>query len=497
MSEFTGQPNKIALLRDRLYIDAAYCTDAMYEAYQVIRPIGKDLEGEPIYQTLSHFEQTQMTHDEMLVAFNRGDMTKLYQIFSGFDIRDERIEVPMKAPLKIKFPIGKTWKPYQPDAIGAMLNSNYGIMQAPPRSGKSLMMTADICTLRQKSIVFAHQTDLLLQLYDTFEEFTNLKELRTPGNPIVGFCEDWDDFEKLDVVLCTKQTFDNVLNRPWARVIQKLFGAVYVDEAHFLPGEVYSKLINRFWAKYRRGYTATPHRKDGLDIILDGIMGPVIYQISRETVGFVPMKVSLLNTGVSLGNLSFVNTLTELAEHPQRNDFIFKHLLDDVKSGHYIIAVTDRKQHGIDMMKRLQSSGVPAAAFNGNNHDRQHRKKILGGMRSGDTKVLMVMRSMCTGLDIPRADCFHNLLPSANAVREGEFAGEGGYEQQCTRIMTPFEGKTVTHVRDYVDSFAKAYQCLAQRKKTYARLGAIMLRGYEKPSLDANIDYGSESSTTF
>jgi superfamily II DNA or RNA helicase len=497
MSESTLQPNKIALLRDRLYIDGAYVTDEMYAAYQIIREVGKSLEGEPIIQTINHFEQSQISQGEALIAFNRGDMSKLYRIFSGFDIRDERLEVPMKAPLKIKFPPGKTWRSYQPDAVGAMLDHEYGLLQAPPRSGKTLMMAADICTLRQKSIVFAHQTDLLLQLYDTFEEFTNLKELRAAGNPVVGFCEDWDDFEKLDVVLCTKQTFDNVLNRPWAKIIQKLFGAVYVDEAHFLPGEVYSKLINRFWAKYRRGYTATPHRKDGLDIILDGIMGPVIHQISRETVGFVPMKVSLLRTGIALGRLSFVNTLTELAEHTQRNNFIFRHLLEDVKLGHYIIAVTDRKQHGIDMMKRLQASGVPAAAFNGNNHDGEQRKKILGGMRSGDTKVLIVMRSMCTGLDIPRADCFHNLLPSANAVRDGEFAGEGGYEQQCTRIMTPFPGKTVTHVRDYVDSFARAYQCLAERKKTYARLGAILMKGYEKPSLDESIDYGSTSSTTF
>jgi superfamily II DNA or RNA helicase len=497
MSEFVNSKKKVAILRDRLYIDAADVTDEMYSAYQVIRPIGKGLEGEILYDTISHYEQTIVSPEEMVVAFNRGDLTKLYKIFADFDIKDERIEVPMKAPLKIKFPDGKTWKPYQPGAIQVVSGGDYGLLQAPPRSGKTLMMAADICILRQKSIVFAHQTDLLLQLYDTFEEFTNLKDLRTPGNPIVGFCEDWEDFEKLDVVLCTKQTFDNVLNRPWARIIQKMFGLVAVDEAHFLPGEVYSKLINRFWAKYRRGYTATPHRKDGLDIILDGVMGPPVHQIPREVVGFVPMRVKFINTGVTLGNMSFVNTITELADHAPRNTILFNHLLEDVKAGHYIIAVTDRKQHGIDMMKRLQGAGVPASVFNGNNHDRQHRKAVLGGMRAGDTKVLLVMRSMCTGLDIPRADCFHNLFPSANAVREGEFAGEGGYEQQCTRIMTPFEGKKVTWVKDYVDSFAKAYQCLAQRKKTYARLGAVIERGYEKPIVGANIDYGSESSTSF
>ena len=340
----------------------------------------------------------------------------------------------------------------------------------------TLIITGAICLQQQKTIVFAHQTDLLLQLHDTFEEFTNLKELRKrTGEKIVGFAETWEDFDTLDVVLCTKQTFDHIDNRRWALIMQQKFGAVWVDESHYLGGDVYSKLINRFWAYSRQGVTATVHRKDGLDAIVEGIIGPVIYKIERATVGQVQMEVTVIPTRIKASG-AFAKMLTTLSENEVRNNLILGWMRKDVEAGHTIIAVTDRKQHGIDLSRALGEMGIPSVVFNGNVQDRNSRKNILDAIRSGSAKVMIGMRGMTTGLDVPRADCFYNLLPSANAVKSGEHAGEGGYEQQCTRVMTPFQGKKKALVRDFVDDFGLAYACLKQREKTYTRLGATIIR---------------------
>ena len=290
MEKSESTTERSLILGDRIYVDEAFVTDEILSEYESKVLIGEDpYSEEPLYQTYYHYERILQGNDQSVIAFNRGDLNKIPRLFPGFQVIDKRLESPMEANLKIQFKNGKTWRPYQPTAVETLLSRDDGILQAPPRSGKTLLIVGAICMERQKTIVFAHQTDLLLQLLDTFEEFTNLLELEKKAEKkIVGFCEDWDDFEKLDVVLCTKQTFDNLKNRHKAKKIQHLFGSVYIDEVHLLAADVYSKLINKFWAKYRHGVSATPHRKDGKDVIIDGVMGPIIHKITRDEVGQVP-----------------------------------------------------------------------------------------------------------------------------------------------------------------------------------------------------------------
>lgn len=495
----SSQSKKVALLRDRLYVPIEHVTDEMLEAYQTKIEVGVDpYTEEPIHQTYAHYEQIRISHDTGMIAFNRGDMRKIPEVFKDFQIVDERVQVPMEAPLKIEFPEGKDWRDYQPDAVDQMASHDFGVLQAPPRSGKTLMITGSICLQQQKTIVFAHQTDLLLQLHDTFEEFTNLKELRKlTGKKIVGFAETWEDFDTLDVVLCTKQTFDHIDNKKWAAIMQRKFGAVWVDESHYLGGEVYSRLINRFWAYSRQGVTATVHRKDGLDAIVEGIIGPVIHKIERSVVGQVQMEVLVIPTRMKADGV-FAKILTTLSENEARNKLILGWMRKDVEAGHTIIAVTDRKQHGIELSKALGEFGITSVVFNGNVQDKNYRKNILDSVRTGKAKVMIGMRSMTTGLDVPRADCFYNLLPSANAVKKGENAGEGGYEQQCTRVMTPFPNKEKALVRDFVDDFGMSYACYKQREKTYNRLGAKIIRegqGEIKPKRTATAS--AKDSTSF
>lgn len=486
-------------MKDRLYVPEHFCTDAIISAYQTQIQIGKDpLTEEALYQTFSHFTRITINQNESVIAFNRGDMRKLRETFHDFQIVDQRAFVPMVHPLKIVFPPGKSWRDYQPEAVAALDSDEYGILKAPPRSGKTLMMTGAICMGRQRTIVFAHQTDLLLQLYDTIEEYTNVLELRQKtGDGIVGFAESWEDFGKYDIVLCTKQTFDHPNNRYRVREIQELFGAVYVDETHFVGAEVYSKLINYFPAAVRHGVTATPKRKDGMDLLMESVMGPVIHEITADQVGQVPMEVVTIPTGVASRSTQWAKMLTELAANETRNELILKDMEADARAGHTLIAVTDRKNHGIYLAKTLTERGIPAVVFNGSLTDKNRRKQLLNQVRNREAQVMIGMRSMTTGLDIPRADYFYNLLPCANAVKDGEHQGEGGYEQQITRVRTPFPGKLKCVVKDYVDRMGIAYACLKQREKTYRKVGAKLSRQHENEPAAMKAEAGSATGTSF
>lgn len=499
---------KKAVCRDRLYCRMEDVTQEMLEAFQSQIIIGEDPHSkEPLYDTFHHYE---ILPSQEHIAFNRGDWRKIQRLFHDFEIKDERIDVPMQNRLKLKFPEGLDFRKYQIPAIEAFTQDDDGILKSPARSGKTLMMTAAMCLERQKTIVFAHQTDLLVQMLDTFENFTNLKELQTKSNRIVGIAEEWSDFEELDIVLCTKQTFDNPKNLGKASIIQQMFGSVYIDEVHWLPGEIYSKLVNRCWARRRRGVTATPIRKDQMSVMMWDIVGPVRYEIQPADVGYCPLKVLVIPTGIkSTGQANgFVSVMSYLSKLEVRNTLMADRMARDCQAGMTVIAVTDRKPHTIEMVERLRGLGVKAEAFNGNQQKREIRTRILNGIRVKDTQALICMRQMTTGLDIPRANSFHNLLPSGNVVQmtdaqkkinketgEDFGEGEGGYYQQCTRVQTPYEGKDVALIRDYQDAFGIAYGCFQLRKKTYARLGAKI--EFEKEAPDTRIIAGATSSTSF
>jgi hypothetical protein len=490
-----------ATLRDRLYVPEEYVTEEMLEAFKGYIQTGTDpFTEEPIYQEINQYERIQLSYDSSLIAFNRGDIGKIHKVFKDFELVDERLEVPMSAPLKIQFPEGHIWRPYQYPACETLTSLDYGILKAPARSGKTLILTGCICTNRQKSLVLAHQTDLLVQMLNTFYTYTNLRELeKRYGRRIVGMPDSWEDFDTLDVVLCTKQTFDAKVNRARLPLAQKLFGALYVDEAHFCAADVYSKLVNRSEAKIRQGVTATVKRKDQLDIVVDGIIGPVVHTITRDEVGQVNMEVHPIHTGTNVKHKDWHKIVDALTENEERNNLILQHLTQDVAQGHTIVAVVDRKEHGNSIRNALSERKIPTEFFNGDLRTTQIREETLNRVRSGQSKVFLVMRSMTTGLDIPRADYFYNLVLGSNAVGEGEFAGEGGYEQQCTRILTPFPGKIKAVVKDFVDNFHIAHAQYETRKKTYEKLGATILKAHRVKEIANNsfLTGSSPNSTTF
>ncbi len=471
-------------LRDRLYVPAEYVTEDMLLAYEDTIPLGKDLvTGEEITETIQHYQREEILRDDLQYAFNRGDIDKIYRIFGErFQIVDERVSVDMIHDLQIVFPEGKFWRDWQPDAVSAMLSREDGLLKAPARSGKTLMVTAVICADRQKSIIIAHQTDLLVQFLSTFEEYTNLLELRKQtGSRIVGIAEDWDDFDDLDVVLCTKQTFDHFKNKMKLPYIQRLFGAVFVDEAHMAPAEMYSMLVNRFWAKRRQGGTATPERKDGLHVVVAQILGPIVHEIRRDSIGRVPGYVQYHMSPLTMKKgMGWVKLLSYLAKSDTRNQMIADLMKADVEAGHFILAVSDRREQINSIRDKLASYNISCHLFTGDLVNKAKRLAILQDLREGRVPVLLAMRSMTTGLDVPRVDTFYNLLPTANAVGEGDNQGEGGYEQQCSRPATQFPGKTHYMIRDIIDNIPICWGCLKSREKTYRLMGVQFKNKQEK-----------------
>ena len=155
-------------------------------------------------------------------------------------------------------------RPFQAEAVAAWQQAGgRGVVVLPTGSGKSHVALLAIDSKRRSALVVVPTLDLVRQWYDL---------LRTSFGVEVGMLGGGE----YDVRELTVTTYDSAylhMEHLGAR-----FGLVVFDECHHLPGESYALAAQLCLAPYRLGLSATPERSDGRELVLEALIGPVVYR---------------------------------------------------------------------------------------------------------------------------------------------------------------------------------------------------------------------------
>ncbi len=208
------------------------------------------------------------------VAKGRMDLVeKLFGDLPANHTIDDRIDIPFKTDLKLELDLYD----YQKTSVSKMAKFNQGVLQADPRTGKTLMSIALACKKKRRTLIIAHQDDLLRQFYETFtglnldgkpsKDFpkaTNAEELRIKHGymPVIVARKPDDFFGKEDVVLTTYQKFITPGGRKLLKKVAKRFGLVIVDEVHRASADCYSQVLSALKPRFMYSLTATPNLKN-------------------------------------------------------------------------------------------------------------------------------------------------------------------------------------------------------------------------------------------
>lgn len=429
------------------------------EAFDRFRASIKGSDGEDInFQFFAH-------NNDNTTRFARGDMPLIKKCFPDVEIIDKRSAPPMAKPITFT----KTLYENQQTVADTIIQGDgYGTITAPPRFGKTVVMTYVTCKLGLKTLFLSHQIDLSKQALNTFYKMTDIVDLEyEAGKHLIGVVQKWEDLEKYDVCFMPYQKF--AMGKGASEALERYknqFGLIWIDEAHRSNAKRYSQVVGSFNPKYRHGVSATIEIKSKRHIVNNFILGPIV---AEGKANQVPCQVRLVNTGVHIpmrannDKFFFGKMLNFLSSHKDRNDMIVNWIEAYASKGHFCIAVADR----INMLKyiadKLKAKGIAAKAFHSKAFPRKNqREKFLDECRRGDTTVLIALRSMVVGLDIPRLTAFFNLTPSAN---------QPNYYQELSRVRTPFtEGdyeKKIAYIVDFIDVHPVAVACLNNRNKVY------------------------------
>lgn len=176
---------------------------------------------------------------------------------------------------------------FQRDALKAWEQAGRrGVVVLPTGSGKTYVAEMAIAASQRSSLVLVPTIDLLSQWYE------RLRGAFGDGVGIIGGGE----FELQPLTVITYQSAARHLDRLGNR-----FGLIIFDECHHLPSPIYAEAARAAIAPFRLGLTATLERPDEGHLLLDDLIGPVVYRQHIDDLSgdylaeyqIVPISVSL------------------------------------------------------------------------------------------------------------------------------------------------------------------------------------------------------------
>lgn len=361
---------------------------------------------------------------------------------------------------------------YQREAVDAVKDQKFGILQSPAGSGKTQMGIALMADLGLKTLWLTHTKDLLNQSKARAERYMSSELIGTitEGKVNIGS----------GVTFATVQTMCRLdLER-----YRDIWDVVIVDECHRCSGTPTSmtqfyKVLNNLAVRYKFGLSATVHRSDGTIKATYALLGKVVYTVPEEAVAERVMKVGIKScfTGVNLsreclntdGTLNYAKLISYLCENSLRNHYISSNIV--ANSEHSSLILSDRLEHLSTLMatlpRSMRENAVMISGKMTSKTGKAEREKAIEDMRTGKKKYLFATYSLAKeGLDIPRLERLYLTTPQKDYAVVTQSIG---------RIARTFEGKEAPVCYDFVDNAGYLVKAYKKRCSIYRKNGCYFV----------------------
>lgn len=166
---------------------------------------------------------------------------------------------------------------YQIDAVSEMARHSCGLLQVPCGSGKTVMLSALLAEIGQRSLILCQAEERARQLKSELSRWL--------GRPI-GFLDDEEDELTGDVDVSTIQCWSDYEKTSFGVVSGFIgYGLVAIDEANNIPARFFPEVVERFQSTYRFGMMTPLEENDGVSTLLHSVIGPVRAVISPDELG--------------------------------------------------------------------------------------------------------------------------------------------------------------------------------------------------------------------
>lgn len=221
-------------------------------------------------------------------------------------------------------------RPYQQGAMEALLAARHGAVSLPTGSGKSLVINRILLALGLPAVIVTPTLSIANQLYSDMVHHFGVGKV---GKFFGGKKESSKHF----VVAVSKSL---MMIEKGSEHEEKLRAkpVVAFDECHLIPAESVSKIAVELLseAPYRFSFSGTPERHDGLDLVLEGIIGRIVYEMSLEQAvdgGYLAEPNFVQFMVYSDSSFYSTDAIKMNREHLHANPLIYPHVANLVHKG--------------------------------------------------------------------------------------------------------------------------------------------------------------------
>lgn len=403
-------------------------------------------------ETLSFFKREAAGY-----LIPRGFITQLFQILDyhrlPYQVEDKTRILP-----EVEFNFKGIVRPYQDEAIEAILGRRFGVLEAPPGAGKTIMALAAIAGRKQPALILTHTKELLYQWQDRACQFLGVDKsevgLIGDGKKNIG---KWLTIGIVNSVL--KLTDE----------LSPMIGFLVIDECHRTPSRTFTKAVNAFDCRYMLGLSATPYRRDGLTKLIFFHIGDRIHKIDTRDLqkekAIMTARLVTRETGFKYdyrGPEDYQPMITTLTEDSGRNRLISRDILSVTKNGNGIsLVISDRKEHCRTLAKLVSPHRSIRELYGDMNS--AERKRVVSELNEGKVKVLIATSQLIgEGFDLPAL---------SNLFLGTPIKFEGRVKQYVGRILRTDKGKEAPIIYDYVDKPKVLQASFKARGRAYRELG--------------------------
>ncbi len=415
--------------------------------YFVKKKMSKNVHG-----TERYFNFIEETENEVFIP--RGMTGQLLAFCKQnkieFDFHDERIK-----HTNLEFNCEIELREHQNQALQATDKKDFGVIVAPPGTGKTIVGLKIIAKKKQPALIIAHRKQIADQWIERIQTFLGI-----PKSEIGRIGQGKSKVGK-QITVAMIQSLTKKLDTKEATKIEKAFGTILVDECHHIPAKSYRDTISKLHTHYLYGLTATPFRKynDGKLIFIH--LSSIISEIEPQQIdNFQHAKIIVRNTELEVpfnSRTDRFETLSQILIHDSlRNKLILDDITKELKTGNKVVVITERKEH-IDTIYQFLKQRHETITLSGDDSQasRDQKWKVL---KEGNYQALITTGQFFgEGSDLQNVTCLFLVYP---------FSFKGKLIQYIGRVQRSEVAPTIYDYRDYkIDYLNKLFL----KRNTYYR----------------------------
>lgn len=350
---------------------------------------------------------------------------------------------------------------HQKTAFEKLTSRGHAMVELPTASGKSLIIAMLAMSMRDEIGVITVPSQYLL--HQTKADIEKL----TKGKLQLGLYGDGECDLKPITIATMQSLYSGIQSR--GEIVAWLGECKWwvSDETHGAAADSWQEVSkNLSKAMIRYGLTATCRREDGAELLLEGVIGPLVYreeasELVKEGILAKPeIEIHHFTPGPVSGTYPQVYKQA-VSENEARNtkilDQVHRAIKDDLAP---VLVIVDEKRHGKVLEKVFKDGGLSTESIDG---DDAHKKRMsaVGKLLDGTYPVLVASGIFNTGINIPPIRTVINAAAGKSVTETVQRAGRG-------LRQSPETGKTKCRIIDFMDDEPKYLRRHAKmRRRTY------------------------------